>query len=63
MAEYHIAEKVSDELFHIETTDVMTGDRNQNRFLYYQLKMSIQRAERIDIIVSFLMESGVPGCS
>lgn len=43
----------------IEPTDVMTGDRNQQRFLYYQLKMSIRKAARIDIIVSFLMESGV----
>ena len=43
----------------IESTDVMTGDRNQSRFLYYQLKMSISKAQRIDIIVSFLMESGV----
>ncbi len=59
MAEYHIAEKVDDELIQIETTDVMTGDRNQSRFLYYQLKMSIRQAKKIDIIVSFLMESGV----
>lgn len=43
----------------IEPTDVMTGDRNQCRFLFYQLKMSIRKAMRIDIIVSFLMESGV----
>lgn len=43
----------------IETTDVMTGDRNQSRFLYYQLKMSMMQAKQIDIIVSFLMESGV----
>ncbi|MDE6213079.1 MAG: NgoFVII family restriction endonuclease, partial [Lachnospiraceae bacterium] len=43
----------------IEPTDVMTGDRNKRRFLYYQLKMSMQKAVRIDIIVSFLMESGV----
>ena len=43
----------------IEPTDVMTGDRNRNRFLYYQLKMSMRKAEQIDIIVSFLMESGV----
>ncbi|MBD5509560.1 MAG: DEAD/DEAH box helicase family protein [Lachnospiraceae bacterium] len=43
----------------IEPTDVMTGDRNRRRFLYYQLKMSMQNAVRIDIIVSFLMESGV----
>lgn len=37
----------------IESTDVMTGDRNQKRFLYYQLKMSMQHAKQIDIIVSF----------
>lgn len=43
----------------IEPTDVMTGDRNKSRFLYYQLKMSMVKAKRIDIIVSFLMESGV----
>lgn len=43
----------------IASTDVMTGDRNRERFLYYQLKMSIRQAKRIDIIVSFLMESGV----
>lgn len=43
----------------IDSTDVMTGDRNQSRFLYYQLKMSMVKAKAIDIIVSFLMESGV----
>ncbi len=43
----------------IELTDVMTGDRNQSRFLYYQLQMSMMKAKEIDIIVSFLMESGV----
>lgn len=43
----------------IEHTDVMTGDRNKSRFLYYQLKMSMLKAKRIDMIVSFLMESGV----
>lgn len=59
MAEYHIAENVDDELLQMETTDVMTGDNNKSRFLYYQLKMSIRRAKKIDIIVSFLMESGV----
>lgn len=37
----------------------MTGDKNRNRFLYYQLKMSMLKADKIDIIVSFLMESGV----
>lgn len=27
--------------------------------MYYQLKMSMLKADRIDIIVSFMMESGV----
>ena len=43
----------------IEPTNVMTGDKHYNRFLYYQLKMSMLKAKKIDIIVSFLMESGV----
>ena len=61
MAQSDLAEKVNFEERYddIETTDVMTGDRNRNRFLYYQLKMSILKARQIDIIVSFLMESGV----
>ena len=64
MAQSDFAEKINtdglqDELLQIESTDVMTGDRNRNRFLYYQLKMSMRKAKRIDIIVSFLMESGV----
>ena len=37
----------------------MTGDRNRSRFLLYQLKLSMAQTKRIDIIVSFLMESGV----
>lgn len=43
----------------MEYTDVMTGDKNRKRFLYYQLKMSMLKANKIDIIISFLMESGV----
>ena len=43
----------------IVPTDVMTGDRNRLMQLYYQLIHSISKARRIDIIVSFLMESGV----
>lgn len=54
MVEYHFEEELN-----VEQTDVMTGDRDQARFLYYQLKMSMKKAERMDIIVSFLMESGV----
>ena len=41
------------------STDVMTGGRNERMQLYYQLVQSLQRAESVDIIVSFLMESGV----
>ena len=40
-------------------TDVLTGGSDRSRFLYYQLWSSMQRADGIDIIVSFLMESGV----
>lgn len=40
-------------------TNVMTGGLDYNRYLYHQLKCSMQRADRIDMIVSFLMESGV----
>ena len=46
-------------IFDLEPTDVMTGDSNKNRYLFYQLKQSIVNAKSIDIIVSFLMESGV----
>lgn len=42
-----------------EPISVITGDSNQARYLYYQLKLSMAAAEQIDIIVSFLMESGV----
>lgn len=59
MAKSDFAEKVEMEELQIESTDVMTGDRNKSRFLYYQLKMSMRKATKIDIIVSFLMESGV----
>ncbi len=59
MAQSYFAEKVGIDELQIESTDVMTGDKNRNRFLYYQLKGSMLKADRIDIIVSFLMESGV----
>lgn len=45
--------------FVMESTDVMTGDKDERRFLYYQLQMSMKKAKQIDIVVSFLMESGV----
>ncbi len=59
MAKSDFAEKIETGEPQIESTDVMTGDRDKSRFLYYQLKMSMLNASGIDIIVSFLMESGV----
>lgn len=59
MAQSDFAKNIEIDKMQIEHTDVMTGDKDSNRFLYYQLKMSILKAEKIDIIVSFLMESGV----
>ena len=59
MAQSDFEEKLEIEKFHIESTDVMTGDTNKNRFLLYQLKLSMAQAKQIDIIVAFLMESGV----
>lgn len=59
MAQSDFAKKAESDELQIEYTDVMTGDKNRNRFLYYQLKMSMLKANKIDMIVSFLMESGV----
>ena len=58
MAEFDSAERVSTYLEEYDT-DVMTGDRDKRMYLYYQLVNSMKKADRIDIIVSFLMESGV----
>ena len=44
MAQSDFAEKIETEGLQIEYTDVMTGDKNRKRFLYYQLKMSILKA-------------------
>ena len=63
MAQFNIEEKSEIEELHIESTDVMTGDKNRSRFLLYQLKFSMAKAKQIDIIVSFLMESGVRNLS
>lgn len=59
MAEFVTAENLGDVVWEEYSTDVMTGDRNKGMYLYYQLIGSMRKAERIDIIVSFLMESGV----
>lgn len=40
-------------------TDVMTGGNDKRMYLYYQLINSLKKADSMDIIVSFLMESGV----
>jgi len=57
MAECGFEESVKENI--VARTSVITGDSDYQRFLLYQLKMSIREAKRIDIIVSFLMESGV----
>lgn len=62
MAEHDFEEKIrgADNMqFDIGSCDVMTGGMDKNRFLLYQLKLSMLKAGHIDIIVSFLMESGV----
>lgn len=43
----------------IAETNVTTGGNNRSRQLYYQLKLGMARADGVDLIVSFLMESGV----
>ena len=58
MAESNSAEELNRD-FEEYSTDVMTGDRDKRMYLYYQLIHSLKKAESVDIIVSFLMESGV----
>lgn len=59
MAEFDSAEKINYEYQEYYRTDVMTGDKDARMQLYYQLLRSLRGAESVDIIVSFLMESGV----
>lgn len=59
MAEFNSAEKLNINIEEEYSTDVMTGGTNKRRYLYYQLMQSLKKAESVDIIVSFLMESGV----
>ena len=69
MAQFNFEEKIivpedqmgteEPKLLQIQPVDVITGGSNPDKFLYYQLRMSFRGAEKIDIIVSFLMESGV----
>ena len=59
MAEFNSAEVLANDYEEAYSTDVMTGDRDKRMYLYYQLVNSLKKAESVDIIVSFLMESGV----
>lgn len=59
MAELNTAEEL-DDINEIEYgTDALTGGQDKRMYLYYQLLNSLKRADRVDIVVSFLMESGV----
>ena len=59
MAERNTAEAL-DDVYEIKySTDAMTGGADKRLYLYYQLADSIKKADSVDIIVSFLMESGV----
>ena len=57
MAEFTSAEKVNIGYENEYSTDAMTGGPDKRRQLYYQLIQSMKKAESVDIIVSFLMES------
>ena len=59
MAEFNSAEKRDIDFTEAYSTDVMTGDKDKRMYLYYQLVSSLKKAVSVDIIVSFLMESGV----
>ena len=49
-------ERITQEIW---STDVMTGGSDRRMQLYYQLIQSLKKADSVDIIVSFLIESGV----
>lgn len=59
MAEFDSAKELNIDFAEEYSTDVMTGDRDKRMYLYYQLVGSLRKAVSVDIIVSFLMESGV----
>ena len=59
MAEFDSAKELNMDFAEESSTDVTTGDRDQRMYLYYQLVGSLRKAVSVDIIVSFLMESGV----
>lgn len=43
----------------VKTVSAITGGYNKNHFLVYQLENSMKNALQIDMIVSFMMESGI----
>lgn len=59
MKDYSFNLNIHDEKIRFPLTNVTTGGDDQRRYLYYQLKISMQTADAVDLIVSFLMESGV----
>ena len=59
MVKCNSAQKITSETMDIGLTDVMTGGADKRMYLYYQLVSSLKKADSVDIVVSFLMESGV----
>lgn len=59
MAELNTAEELND-IYEMEyCTDAITGGQDKRMYLYYQLINGLKQADSVDIVVSFLMESGV----
>ena len=59
MVEFNHAKELNTNVDYDFITDAMTGDRDARMHLYHQLFHSFEKADSVDIIVSFLMESGV----
>ena len=64
MAECNAAKTLDNAVLEGYDTDVMTGDRDKRRYLYYQLIHSMRKADRIDIIdqCKFRIRPGIHGC-
>ena len=59
MVELNTAKEL-DDIYGMEYwTDAITGGQDKRMYLYYQLINSLKQADSVDIVVSFLMESGV----
>lgn len=60
MAEFNIEKNgMNNFILDTQPKSVLTGGDDKSRYLLYALKLSIGRAERIDMIIAFLMASGV----